>query len=72
VIPKRKRIRLGNFNHQKGNLKWGHAGGTDGYTSLLTIYPELSLGIILMTNNGDHDDNTFCDIEKQIYQNFNP
>ena len=57
---------------KKGNLKWGHAGGTDGYTSLLTIYPELSLGIILMTNNGDHDDNAFYDIEKQIYQNFNP
>jgi CubicO group peptidase (beta-lactamase class C family) len=52
---------------KKGYLVWGHAGGTDGFSSLCLIYPELNSGIILLTNNGNHDDQSFYDIGKTIY-----
>ncbi len=52
---------------KKGYLVWGHAGGTDGFSSLCLIYPELNSGIVLLTNNGNHDDQSFYDIGKSIY-----
>lgn len=55
---------------KKGYLVWGHAGGTDGFSSLCLIYPELKSGIILLTNNGNHDDEAFYDIGKSIYLNW--
>jgi CubicO group peptidase (beta-lactamase class C family) len=52
---------------KKGYLLLSHAGGTDGFSSLCLIYPELKSGIILLTNNGNHDDQSFYDIGKAIY-----
>jgi CubicO group peptidase (beta-lactamase class C family) len=52
---------------KKGYLVWSHAGGTDGFSSLCLIYPELNSCIILLTNNGNHDDQSFYDIGKSIY-----
>jgi CubicO group peptidase (beta-lactamase class C family) len=52
---------------KKGYLVLSHAGGTDGFSSLCLIYPELKSGIILLTNNGNHDDQAFYDIGKMIY-----
>jgi serine-type D-Ala-D-Ala carboxypeptidase/endopeptidase len=55
------------YTTKKGYLRWAHEGGTNGFSSLLMIYPELKSGIILMTNNGDHDDQTFYNIGTAIY-----
>jgi CubicO group peptidase (beta-lactamase class C family) len=52
---------------KKGYLTLSHAGGTDGFSSLCLIYPELNSGIIILTNNGNHDDQSFYDIGKMIY-----
>jgi CubicO group peptidase (beta-lactamase class C family) len=56
---------------REGNhLRWSHDGGTDGFTSLCLIYPELDAGIILLTNNGDHGNVSFYDIGRAIYQSW--
>ncbi len=55
---------------KEGFLRWTHDGGTDGFTSLCLIYPGLNSGIILLTNNGDHDDPSFYDIGKLIYASW--
>lgn len=55
---------------KEGHLRWAHDGGTDGFTSLCIIYPELNSGIILFTNNGDHEDQSFYDIARSIYSNW--
>lgn len=52
---------------KEGHLRWTHDGGTDGFTSLCIVYPELNSGIILLTNNGDHNDQSFYDIARKIY-----
>jgi CubicO group peptidase (beta-lactamase class C family) len=52
---------------KKGYLVWSHAGGTDGFSSVCYVYPTLNSGIILLTNNGNHDDQSFYDISKMIY-----
>lgn len=52
---------------KKGYLVLSHDGGTDGFTSLCLIYPELNSAIILLTNNGNHNDQSFYDIGKSIY-----
>lgn len=55
---------------REGYLRWSHDGGTDGFTSLCLIYPELDSGIILLTNNDNHDDQSFYDIAKLIYSSW--
>lgn len=55
---------------KEGFLRWAHDGGTDGFTSLCLIYPGLNSGIILLTNNGDHSDQSFFDIAKLIYASW--
>lgn len=55
---------------KEGHLRWSHDDGTDGFTSLCLIYPELNSGIILLTNNGDHDDQSFYEIAKSIYSSW--
>ncbi len=52
---------------KKNYLVWSHDGGTDGFSSLCLIYPELNSAIILLTNNGNHNDGSFYDIGKMIY-----
>ncbi|MFT3822560.1 MAG: serine hydrolase domain-containing protein [Chitinophagaceae bacterium] len=60
-------LNWGILTTKKGYLRWSHDGGTDGFTSLLLIYPEINAGIILLTNNGDHDDQSFYNIGIDIY-----
>ncbi len=55
---------------KEGYLRWTHDGGTDGFTSLCLIYPELNSAIILLTNHGDHDDQSFWDIKDLIYSSL--
>lgn len=55
---------------KEGHLRWTHDGGTDGFTSLCIVYPELNSGIILLTNNGDHNDQSFYDIARKIYSSW--
>lgn len=38
-----------------GFRRLGHSGGTGGFRSYLAIYPDLKLGIVVMTNNVDID-----------------
>lgn len=52
------------------HLQWSHDGGTDGFTSICIIYPELNAGIVLFTNNGDHSDDSFYDIGRSIYNSW--
>jgi CubicO group peptidase (beta-lactamase class C family) len=52
------------------HLQWSHDGGTDGFTSLCIIYPELKAGIVLLTNNGDHSDDSFYNIARSIYNSW--
>lgn len=54
------------------HLQWSHDGGTDGFTSLCMIYPELKAGIVLLTNNGDHSDDSFYDIGRAVYNSWLP
>jgi CubicO group peptidase (beta-lactamase class C family) len=60
-------LNWGIYTTKKGYLQWSHDGGTDGFTSLCILYPELGVGIILLTNTGDHDDQSFYDIATAIY-----
>lgn len=36
----------------KGNLKVSHTGGLPGMLSIVTMYPDLNLGIVILTNTG--------------------
>jgi D-alanyl-D-alanine-carboxypeptidase/D-alanyl-D-alanine-endopeptidase len=63
-------LNWGVFTTKEGHLRLAHDGGTDGFTSLCLIYPELNSGIILFTNNGDHDDQSFYDIARLIYSSW--
>jgi CubicO group peptidase (beta-lactamase class C family) len=38
-----------------GFRRLGHSGGTGGFRSYLALYPELNLGIVVLTNNADID-----------------
>lgn len=38
-----------------GFRRLGHSGGTGGFRTYLALYPELKLGIVVMTNNADID-----------------
>lgn len=38
-----------------GFRRLGHSGGTGGFRSYIALYPELKLGIVVMTNNVDID-----------------
>jgi len=60
-------LNWGIYTTKKGYLRWSHDGGTDGFTSLCLIYPELNCGIILLTNYGDHTDESFSAIANSIY-----
>jgi CubicO group peptidase (beta-lactamase class C family) len=53
-----------------GHLRWSHDGGTDGFTSLCLVYPEIKSAIILFTNYGDHDDPSFWGIKDEIYSSL--
>ncbi len=55
------------YTTKKGYLRLAHDGGTDGFTSLCMIYPEIKSGFVLLTNNGDHNDQAFNDIASAIY-----
>lgn len=62
-----KGLNWGISSTKKNYIVWSHDGGTYGFTSLCLIYPELNSGIILLTNNGNHNDQSFYDIGKSIY-----
>lgn len=38
-----------------GFRRLGHSGGTGGFRTYLALYPELNLGIVVLTNNADID-----------------
>jgi CubicO group peptidase (beta-lactamase class C family) len=65
-------LNWGIYTTKKGYLRWAHDGGTDGFTSLLLIYPELNAGVVLLTNDGDHEDEAFFQIASAIYPIFLP
>lgn len=41
------------LNDVKGNLKVSHSGGLPGMVSEVTIYPDLNLGIVVLTNSDE-------------------
>lgn len=55
------------YTTKKGYLRLAHDGGTDGFTSVCMIYPEINAGFVLFTNNGDHYDEAFNDIALAVY-----
>lgn len=65
-----KGLNWGISTTKKGYLLLSHDGGTSGFSSLCLIYPELKSGIILLTNNGNHNDESFYDIGKLIYSDW--
>jgi CubicO group peptidase (beta-lactamase class C family) len=55
------------YTTKKGYLRLAHDGGTDGFTSVCMIYPEIKSGFVLLTNNGDHNDEAFNNISLSVY-----
>jgi CubicO group peptidase (beta-lactamase class C family) len=55
------------YTTKKGYLRLAHDGGTDGFTSVCMIYPEIKSGFVLITNNGDHNDEAFNNISLSVY-----
>ena len=41
------------LNDSKGNLKVSHSGGLPGMVSEVTMYPDLNLGIVILTNSDE-------------------
>ncbi len=53
---------------KKNQLLWSHDGSTNGFSSLILVFPEIKAGIVLLTNNGDYTDESFSeDIYTTIY-----
>lgn len=61
------------YTTPSGFQKVSHSGGTGGFRTYCTIYPQLKLGITVMSNNSDSEPNLVVDeIYMQIAKNDHP
>lgn len=54
----------------KGNLKVSHTGGLPGMLSILTMYPDLDLGIVILTNTEDGGAGLFTSVTNTIADSY--
>ena len=54
----------------KGNLKVSHTGGLPGMLSIVTMYPDLNLGIVILTNTENGGGGLFTAITNTIADNY--
>ena len=61
---------LWGIDRTKANyLRLSHDGSTDGFASVVWIFPEIKSGIVILTNNGDYYDESFsAEIYLTIYK----
>ena len=54
----------------KGNLKVSHTGGLPGMLSIVTMYPDLNLGIVILTNTENGGAGLFSSIANTIADSY--
>jgi CubicO group peptidase (beta-lactamase class C family) len=54
----------------KGNLKVSHTGGLPGMLSIVTMYPDLNLGIVILTNTENGGGGLFSSITNTISDSY--
>ncbi len=54
----------------KGNLKVSHTGGLPGMLSMVTMYPDLNLGIVVLTNTENGGAGLFSSISNTIADSY--
>lgn len=54
----------------KGNLKVGHTGGLPGMLSIVTMYPDLNLGIVILTNTENGGGGLFTAVSYTIADSY--
>jgi hypothetical protein len=55
---------------EKGNLKVSHTGGLPGMLSIVTMYPDLNLGIVILTNTENGGAGLFTAITNTIADSY--
>ncbi len=59
-----------NLSDLKGNLKVSHTGGLPGMLSIVTMYPDLNLGIVILTNTENGGGGLFSSITNTISDSY--
>jgi hypothetical protein len=54
----------------KGNLKVEHTGGLPGMLSIVTMYPDLNLGIVILTNTENGGSGLFSSVSNTISDSY--
>jgi hypothetical protein len=57
----RRRILRWHDHHRLGHLSVEHLGGGAGFWNVMRIYPEASLGVVVMGNTTSYDHESVCD-----------
>jgi CubicO group peptidase (beta-lactamase class C family) len=55
---------------EKGNFKISHTGGLPGMLSIVTMYPDINLGIVILTNTGNGGGGLFTAITNTISDSY--
>ncbi len=55
---------------EKGNLKVSHTGGLPGMLSIVTMYPDLNLGIVVLTNTENGGGGLFSAVSNTISDSY--
>lgn len=55
---------------EKGNLKVSHTGGLPGMLSIVTMYPDLNLGIVILTNTENGGAGLFSAVSNTISDSY--
>ncbi len=55
---------------EKGNLKVSHTGGLPGMLSIVTMYPDLNLGIVILTNTESGGSSLFSAVTNSIADSY--
>ena len=58
------------LSDEKGNLKISHTGGLPGMLSIVTMYPDLNLGIVILTNTENGGAGLFTAVTNTIADNY--
>lgn len=58
------------LSDEKGNLKVSHTGGLPGMLSIVTMYPDLNLGIVILTNTENGGGGLFTAVTNTIADNY--
>ncbi|KQB42353.1 serine hydrolase [Flavobacterium aquidurense] len=58
------------ISDEKGNLKVSHTGGLPGMLSIVTMYPDLNLGIVILTNTQNGGAGLFTAVTNTIADSY--